>query len=73
MLDNDTIAQLRAQSADIEAWLDAEAPYTQVDQKHLDADTPERAYWHLGYQIALRDVLTLVEAACPGNKPGKSN
>jgi hypothetical protein len=38
-----------------------EAPYITADQRHLDANTPERAYWHYGYQAALRDVLALAE------------
>lgn len=38
------------------AWLAETAPYAQTDQKHLDANTPERAYWHYGYMTALRDV-----------------
>ncbi len=36
------------------------APYTDVDQRHLDANTPERAYWHHGYQAALNDVMTML-------------
>jgi hypothetical protein len=38
-----------------------ETPYTTADQRHLDANTPDRAYWHLGYQAALQDVLDLAE------------
>jgi len=41
----------------IRTWLEDEAPFTFSDQKHLDANTPERAYWHHGYQAALNDVL----------------
>lgn len=70
MLNNEMIASLREQCEAVEQWLDAEAPYAQADQKHLDADTPERAYWHLGYQVALRDILTLVEGASRGHKQG---
>lgn len=73
MLDDDTIAMLKEQCRDIEDWLDAEAPYAVADQKHLDADTAERAYWHLGYQIALRDILKLCEAADRESRPGKPN
>lgn len=40
-------------------WLLEDAPYTLSDQKHLDANTPERAYWHHGYTAALADVLAL--------------
>jgi hypothetical protein len=44
----------------IRQWLDDEAPYTDCDQHHLDADTPERAYWHHGYQAALGDIIALL-------------
>lgn len=44
----------------IRDWLQDEAPFTDVDQRHLDADTPERAYWHHGYQAALTDVISLL-------------
>ncbi len=30
-------------------------------QKHLDADTTERAYWHHGYYMALNDALRLLQ------------
>lgn len=38
-------------------WLQENAPHASVEQKHLDAHTPERAYWHYGYIVALRDVI----------------
>lgn len=44
----------------IRQWLDDQAPFAGADQKHLEADTPERAYWHHGYQSALTDVLNLL-------------
>lgn len=30
------------------------------EQRHLDADSPERAYWHYGYLMALRDMLAII-------------
>lgn len=45
---------------DIEGWLAENAPYVVADQKHLDEHSPERAYWHYGYMVALRDVLRLL-------------
>lgn len=45
----------------IRQWMADEAPYVAADQRHLDANSPERAYWHYGYQAALKDVLDLVE------------
>jgi hypothetical protein len=56
------ISLLRRRRDDIREWLDIEAPFTEVDQKHLDADTPERAYWHHGYQAALADIIELLNA-----------
>ena len=44
----------------IRQWLDDEAPYAAGDQRHLDQNTPERAYWHHGYQAALDDVIALL-------------
>lgn len=38
-------------------WLNDNAPYCFADQKHLDENTPERAYWHYGYRAALIDVM----------------
>ena len=55
-----SIAQLRRRRDGIRQWLDDEAPYTDGDQRHLDQNTPERAYWHHGYQAALDDVIALL-------------
>jgi hypothetical protein len=49
--------QSRMQS--IREWMADEAPYVSADQKHLGQHTPERAYWHYGYQAALKDILDL--------------
>lgn len=48
---------IRARAENLKEWLQDNAPYIAVDQRHLDADTVERAYWHYGYMVALRDVL----------------
>jgi ribosome modulation factor len=57
------IALLQQRRAGIRQWLEDEAPYTESDQRHLDANTPERAYWHHGYQAALADVIGLLAPA----------
>ena len=44
----------------IAAWLAENAPACAAEQKHLDADTPERQYWHYGYLVALRDIQKLL-------------
>jgi hypothetical protein len=54
------IALLQRRRDGIRQWLDDEAPYTAGDQRHLDQNTPERAYWHHGYQAALDDVIALL-------------
>lgn len=41
----------------IRTWLEDNASHVFADQKHLDADSEARAYWHYGYLAALRDVL----------------
>ncbi len=65
----DSLSLLRQRRDTIQEWLDEEAPYTDVDQRHLDAHTPERAYWHHGYQAALNDIMALLnlEAGRSGN------
>jgi hypothetical protein len=41
------------------------SPLTFHDQTHLDANTPERAYYHYGYMMALSDALTFYLASVP--------
>lgn len=71
MLHKDNTALLRQRRDNIREWLDEEAPYTDVDQRHLDAHTPERAYWHHGYQAALNDIMTML--ALEGGKSGNAD
>ncbi len=54
------VAMLRQRRDNIREWLEEEAPYTEVDQRHLDAHTPERAYWHHGYQAAITDIMSML-------------
>jgi ribosome modulation factor len=60
MYQNSSVAILRQRRDNIREWLEEEAPYTDIDQRHLDAHTPERAYWHHGYQAALNDVMAML-------------
>ena len=60
MIDERTYDRITRRAAELEAWLEQEAPYARFDQRHLDHHTPEQAYWHLGYQRALSDVLSLI-------------
>jgi hypothetical protein len=63
MSESNPFSFLRRRRDSIRDWLDEEAPYTAIDQRHLDSDSSERAYWHHGYQAALTDVLNLLTSA----------
>jgi hypothetical protein len=60
MSDRINVQLLRQRRDGIRQWLAEEAPYAVADQRHLDASTPERAYWHYGYQSALTDIIELL-------------
>lgn len=51
------ISDLERRADDLLAWLEGYAPDSLVEQKHLTEGSPERAYWHYGYMVAVRDVL----------------
>jgi len=67
MIDENTYHRIARRAAELEAWLELEAPYARFDQRHLDAHTPEQAYWHLGYQRALSDVLSAIRDGTGGS------
>jgi uncharacterized protein YhfF len=71
MFQKTNVTMLRQRRDNIREWLEDEAPYTDVDQRHLDAHTPERAYWHHGYQAALSDIMAML--ALEGEKTGTSD
>jgi hypothetical protein len=56
----DKIAFLKRRRDGIREWLEDEAPHAASDQKHLEIASPERAYWHHGYQAALNDIIDLL-------------
>ena len=41
-------------------WLRENAPECFDEQLHVVEGTPERAYWHYGYLVALRDMRALL-------------
>lgn len=41
----------------IEKWLAEQPLDVKREQRHLNAGTPEQAYWHFGYMMALKDVI----------------
>jgi hypothetical protein len=74
-LDPQIASAIRARIQVLREWMAEEAPYTVADQRHLDENTPERAYWHLGYQSALQDILDYVLVSSNPNRDNedKSN
>lgn len=60
MLDQRHILLIEKRRDAIRAWLNEAAPYAAHDQRHLDAHTPEQAYWQYGYQAALNDIMRLL-------------
>ena len=54
------IALLAERRDRIREWLSQQPENTDVEQKHLDSGSAERAYWHHGYQAAIDDVLKLL-------------
>lgn len=62
-MSRDKIALLERRRDGIREWLEDEAPHTALDQKHLEAASSERAYWHHGYQAALSDIIELLTPA----------
>lgn len=57
----DAIRNIAERAANQCAWVAGNAPHVTVEQKHLDEGSAERAYWHYGYMVALRDVLNLLD------------
>ncbi len=47
----------REMAEGLQRWLEENAPECWEEQRHLDAGTTQRTYWHYGYLCALRDVL----------------
>jgi hypothetical protein len=65
MLKNLTIDELRARATAINQWLDVDANPDVHTHAHLDRSTPECAYFHLGYQQALTDIVKMITNAAP--------
>jgi hypothetical protein len=60
-IDPRIISAIEIRLKGIREWMAEDAPYSTADQRHLDSNTPERAYWHFGYETALADMLKLAE------------
>ncbi|KKK62594.1 hypothetical protein LCGC14_3002770 [marine sediment metagenome] len=48
---------LKARAEALTEWIADNGDGCAEKQRHLDAGTPERVYWHYGYLMALRDVM----------------
>jgi hypothetical protein len=61
MIDEKKYERIIQRISQLGTWLEEEAPYALADQRHLDAHTPEQAYWHLGYHRGLSDMLSFLK------------
>ena len=62
MLESSTVDDLRGRVTKINEWLEASTVNKVRNQLHLDRNTTECAYWHLGYQQALSDIVRIMTA-----------
>lgn len=72
MTQDEAIAAMQTRADGIGKWLAENCPYVTGDQKHLDANTPERAYWHYGYRAALGDAIALLKGTPIQNRLRKN-
>jgi hypothetical protein len=68
MIDERKYERIIQRIAQLGTWLEEEAPYALADQRHLDAHTPEQAYWHLGYHRGLSDMLSFLKEHAEDNE-----
>jgi hypothetical protein len=62
-----------SQRDEIQKWLETNASFATDEQKQLEANTPERAYWHYGYQAALTDMINLLVEPRSSDSVGNLN
>lgn len=58
----DPLAAIETRIRTLTKWIEDNGPESVEEQKHLDAGTAERLYWHYGYLVALRDTRDLLAA-----------
>jgi hypothetical protein len=63
---------LQDRCREMRTWLRTTAPYTTIEQCHLDEGCAEYAYWQHGYQTALQDVLDRVKHLPDHGTSGRS-
>jgi hypothetical protein len=49
----------------INKWLMDVGPSCFAEQRHLNAGSVERVYWHYGYMVALNDALRILTGEAP--------
>ena len=59
----DALARIQERAEGLRRELKAQNPECFREQRHTDANTAERVYWHYGYLMALRDVLALLNGS----------
>lgn len=57
---SDVADSLQKRADAIDAWLSEIGSSCKVKKRHCEEGTVERAYWHYGYMVALRDALDLL-------------
>lgn len=56
MSSNEILQSVRQRLATLAEWIGSRTNHDKVGDKHLDADSVERLYWHMGYYNALKDI-----------------
>lgn len=59
-VDSHKLKRIISQRNAIQNWLETNGSFTVSEQKQLNAESPERLYWHYGYQAALTDLINLM-------------
>lgn len=49
--------EVRERADELAAWISESSSDVVGEQRQLDEGSPEQAYWHYGYMVALRDML----------------
>lgn len=70
--ENTEFGRIDRRERDLNEWLRKTAPESFSEQKHCEEGTQERAYWHYGYMVALRDVMRLMRGDSTRDTPGIS-
>jgi hypothetical protein len=67
MNQHDILPDLSQRRDLIREWIARDAREALSEQDHLVEGSPERAYWHHGYQAALDDIIRRLHLTIRGN------